>query len=168
MTHTYTFLKISFLGGGIDTKIFVDRKKLSYFGQCAFVFGAKKLSYFGQWSLTMTPSDTPPPLGFLIMSCIIKGVDVFCSGFFSLFFFLLFLAPSFPPAESFLGRKEFFFFQVRLSSRYFPLSSSCYPPACPPAGISTRQKMERKEKKNGGKSQWLTLSSISLPRKEIS
>ena len=42
MTHTYTFLKISFLGGGIDTKIFVDRKKLSYFGQCAFVFGAKK------------------------------------------------------------------------------------------------------------------------------
>ena len=36
------FWKISFLGGGIDTKIFVDRKKLSYFGQCAFVFGAKK------------------------------------------------------------------------------------------------------------------------------
>jgi len=42
MTNIYTFLKSSFLGGGIDTKIFVDRKKLSYFGQCAFVFGAKK------------------------------------------------------------------------------------------------------------------------------
>ena len=26
MSHTYTFLKISFLGGGIDTKIFVDPK----------------------------------------------------------------------------------------------------------------------------------------------
>ena len=37
MTHIYTFLKISFLGGGIDTKIFVDR----IFGGL-FFFGAKK------------------------------------------------------------------------------------------------------------------------------
>jgi len=42
MSHIYTFLKISFLGGGIDTKIFVDRKNFPISDNALLFLAPKK------------------------------------------------------------------------------------------------------------------------------